>query len=148
MEVKMGTINYARVIVATIVVGILYFIADGVIHGALLSGDYLSTMARLGIESREDPTAYAYFAAFDFGKAFVAVFFYAAARPRFGPGIKTAICAGLFTWLAVEALPAIASMPLPFLDKPHYLKLMALEIVPITLGAILGAWIYREPTSA
>ncbi len=143
----MGTINYARVIVATLVVGIFYFIADGFIHGALLSGDYLATMTRLGIEAEEDPTAYAYFAVFDLGKAFVAVFFYAAARPRFGPGIKTAICAGLFTWLAVEAVPAIASMPFPFFEKSHYLKLMALEIVPVTLGAILGGWLYREPTS-
>lgn len=144
----MGKINYGRVIAGTLLAGVFYFIADGVIHGVLLAGDYLAAMTRLGIPLEGDPTAYAYFAAFDFGKAFVAVFFYAAARPRFGPGIKTAVCSGLFAWLAVEALPSIAAMPFPFFEKSHHLKVMLLEIVPMVIGAILGAWIYREPPAA
>jgi hypothetical protein len=38
---------------------------------------------------------------------FAAVWLYAAIRPRFGPGPKTAICAGLTVWALSYVFPAI-----------------------------------------
>lgn len=143
----MGKINYARVIVGAVIVGVFYFITDGAIHGGLLEADYIAAITGAGKPLQHDSTTYIYFAAFDLGKALVAILFYAAARPRLGAGIKTAAWSGLFAWLAVEALPAIAAMPFPFFEKSHYWKVLLFEIPSMVLGGILGGWIYREPVA-
>ena len=69
---------------------------------------------------------------------------YTAARARFGPGVKTAVWAGVVGWLAIEVLPNLANMPLPFYPKVIYWEWMALEFVPMIVGAIIGGWIYKE----
>jgi hypothetical protein len=140
----MPKINWNRVIVATIVVAIFYFIADGLVHGGLLGPDYEQAMKNAGYKVEQNPIAYAYFAIFDLGKALIAMLIYAASRPRFGPGVKTALFAGLLTWLGVEALPALAQMPFPFFGQTLLWKVIGYELVPMLLGAILGGWIYKE----
>ena len=141
----MGKINYARVMAGTVVAAAFYFVTDGIIHGAVLGPEHMAAIAAAGKPVTHDPTAYAYFIAFDLGKGFVAVLLYAAARPRFGAGVKTAIWCGFITWFATEALPQIAAMPIPFYEKAFYWKWLGLEFVPMVVGAVLGAWVYKEP---
>jgi hypothetical protein len=124
---------------------VLYFAADGFIHGKLLGDEHRAAITGAGKPLKEDPKNYLYFAAFDLGKALVVMLLYTAARARFGPGLTAAIWAGLVAWFAIEMLPNIANMPFPFYDKSTYWKWGALEIVPMVLGAIAGGWIYREP---
>jgi hypothetical protein len=140
----MGKINYGRLILGAIVAGIFFFIADGLIHGKLLEADHKAAITAAGKPLTEDPTSFVYFGVFDLGKGLVVMLLYAAARARFGPGASTAIWAGVVGWLAVEALPNIAAMPLPFYPKMVYWKWITLEIVPMIIGAILGAWVYKE----
>jgi hypothetical protein len=144
----MGRINYARVIAGGILAGSIYFVADAVIHGAFLGDEHLAAIVGAGKPLHHDSSAYAYFAAFDLGKGLVAVLVYAAARPRFGPGVRTALWAGIVAWFASEALPQIAAMPSPFYAKAFYWKWIGLEIVPMAGGAVLGAWVYNEPRAA
>ncbi len=140
----MGKINYGRLIAGAIVAAIFYFIIDGMIHGMLLGQEHMAAIREAGKPVVHDPTAYLYFAAFDLGKGLVVLLIYAAARPRFGPGPSTAIWAGMVGWFAIEALPQIAAMPFPFYEKSFYWRWIALEIVPMVIGAILGVWIYKE----
>ena len=144
----MGKVNYGRVIAGAILAGSVYFIADAIIHGAFLGGEHMAAIIAAGKPLRHNPSSYVYFAAFDLGKGLVAVLGYAAARPRFGPGVRTAIWAGMLAWFATEALPQIAAMPLPFYEKAFYWKWIGLEILPMAGGAVLGAWIYNEPPPA
>lgn len=137
-------INSKHLIISVLVTAVVYFICDGIIHGALLGEDYRAAMTAAGKVIEEDPTAYGYFALFDLGKAFVAMFVYVAARPRFGPGIRLAVLSGLIAWLGVEALPAIGAMPLLLLTKMHYTKVMLFELVPMVAGAVLGGFLYKE----
>jgi hypothetical protein len=139
----MGQINYARVVLAAIVAGIFYFLTDGAIH-TILGPYHMAAITGAGKPLVADPTAYIYFAIFDLGKGLVAMLIYAGARPRFGAGVKTAVWAGIVTWLAVCVFPSIASMPFPFYERIYFWKLMAMSVVPMILGAILGAWLYKE----
>lgn len=143
----MGNINYGRLIAGALLAAVFYFIADGTIHGALLSEYHMAAITNAGYPVKHDPTAYFYFAVFDLGKGLVAMLIYVAARVPCKPGPKTAAVAGLITWLAIEVLPAIAAMPLPFYEKSFYVKIIALELVPMVIGAILGAWVYKERES-
>ncbi len=144
----MQNVNYGRMIAGAILAGIFYFIADGVIHGVFLAGDHIAAITGAGKPLERSSISYVYFALFDLGKGFVAMLVYAAARPRFGAGVKTAVWAGIVAWLAIEALPAVAAMPFPFYEKSFYWKVIALEIAPMVIGAILGAWIYKEASPA
>lgn len=144
----MGNINTTRVALATLFTAVLYFIFDGVIHGAILGPEYEAGIVAAGKTVEHDPSAFGYFALFDLGKALVAMLVYVFARSRLGAGPITAVWAGLIAWLGAEALPAIAQMPFPFYDKWFYVKLIALELVPMVVGAVAGAWVYREETAA
>lgn len=143
----MGRINYGRLIVGALIAAVFYFIADGFIHGALLGKYHMAAISGAGYPLKPDPTAYFYFGLFDLGKGLVAMLIYVAARSRFGAGAKTAVWAGLVTWLAIEVLPSIEWMPFPFYHKSFWVKVIALEILPMVVGAILGAWIYKERES-
>ena len=144
----MGNVNYGRLIAGAVLAGVFYFIADGFVHGALLSEYHMAAITSAGKPVVHDPTAYFYFAVFDLGKGLVAMLIYVAARVPGKPGPKTAVVAGLITWLAIEVLPAIAAMPFPFYEKSFYLKVIAFELVPMVIGAILGAWIYKGPVTS
>lgn len=144
----MGNINTTRLALATLVTAVLYFIFDGVIHGAILGAEHEAAIVGAGKPVEHNPSAFGYFALFDLGKALVAMLVYVFARARLGAGPVTAVWAGLIAWLAVEVLPSIAMMPFPFYSKWFYVKTMALELVPMVVGAVAGAWVYREETSA
>ncbi|MEP6743684.1 MAG: hypothetical protein ABJB61_14395 [bacterium] len=143
----MGKINYGRLILGTLVAGAFYFITDGFIHGALLGKYHVAAIVGAGKPLTADNTAYIYFAAFDLGKGLVAMLIYVAARVPCGPGPKTAVTTGLIAWLAMSVLPSIEWMPFPFYEKIFFVKVMALQLVPMVLGAILGAWLYKEPAA-
>lgn len=68
---------------------------------------------------------------------------YAAIRPRFGPGPRTAVLAGFAVWLLTSWIQltwaAFTQVPLGNLAGPLGTTL------PITLAATLvGAWLYKE----
>src|ERR1044071_6005991 len=139
----MGKTNYGRLILGAVVAGVIYFVCDGTIHGALLGQYHMAAVTRVTPNPTADNTSYIYFALFDLGKGLVAMLIYLAARARCGPGPKTAVWAGLVAWLAVEVLPSIEWMPFPFYEKSFFVKVMALELLPMVLGAVIGAWLYK-----
>jgi hypothetical protein len=72
-----------------------------------------------------------------------AMWLYAAIRPRYGPGPKTASVAGLALWFIggwVDVLwAAFGAVPLEVIVAPLAANL------PITVvAAIVGAWLYKE----
>ena len=74
----------------------------------------------------------------------VLIFFYAAARSRFGPGPKTATVVAVALWLGstVVALIGYSMMGL----YPHTLVIQwgAVGLVEMVLAAMVGGWLYRE----
>jgi hypothetical protein len=140
----MGNVNYGRLIAGALLAGVFFFIADGFIHGALLGRFHMAAVANAGYPLTSDNTAYIYFVLFDLGKGLVAMLIYVAARVPCRPGPRTAAIAGLIAWLAIEVLPSIEWMPFPFYDESFWVKVMVLELVPMVVGAVLGAWIYKE----
>ena len=71
-----------------------------------------------------------------------AVWLYAAIRPRFGPGAKTATCAAAATWFFGSFLSGIAMWNLTIL--PLSVKEMALSLIASILAVLAGAAVYKE----
>ena len=79
-----------------------------------------------------------------FTNGFAAVWFYTAARARYGPGPKTAFLVGFVFWLGGWLL-AVIPYGLLGLFPTGMLALWAIMgLVALVLATLVGAWIYRE----
>src|SRR5262249_3778596 len=76
-----------------------------------------------------------------------AIWLYAAFRPRFGPGVKTAVLTGFGFWLLTTVLRTIddAGGGYPFLYPTGLLAILVFVcLVQYITASVAGAWIYRE----
>jgi len=69
---------------------------------------------------------------------------YVAIRPRFGPGWRTALYAGLIVWFfAYPVMTTIValtfSLPVQFTTQ-----IIVTHLIPLCLATEVGAWLYRE----
>ena len=72
------------------------------------------------------------------------IWFYAAIRPRYGPGPKTAVCAGFPMWMIAHLVSGLYWGQLLGLA----IGLVALNevttLVVVVVATLAGAWLYRE----
>ncbi len=80
-----------------------------------------------------------------FALGLLAAWTYAAIRPRFGPGPKTAICAGLAVW-AMSYLYAGVYVYAGIVILPAKLAWLPVVwgLVELPLATLAGAWLYKE----
>jgi hypothetical protein len=74
----------------------------------------------------------------------VLVLGYACIRTRLGPGVKTAIVAGLFAWFGVYFYSGIINSVFLGIPGGTIIMLLVWGLVEYALGAIAGAWLYKE----
>ena len=73
------------------------------------------------------------------------IWIYAAIRPRFGAGVKTAIYAGLAVWVVGVLIPNLSFMWVTGLFGRHLTAYTTLGgLVEIVVAAIAGASLYKE----
>jgi hypothetical protein len=137
--------NTGKVVVGGLVAGIVFNIGDFVINTMLLTADNAAFLTRLGI----DPAAMESFAGIapwiviDLLFGLLVVWTYAAIRPRLGPGVSTAIIAGLIPYLgATLVLAGFTSMGV--FPVAMFIKGSIASLINTSIGAVAGAWVYTE----
>lgn len=75
------------------------------------------------------------------------VFFYAAARSRFGPGPRTAVIVAVALWVAAYLLSLLGYQMIGLYPSGMLVLWGAVGLVELILAGLLGAWIYREGAS-
>jgi len=140
--------NIGRLILGGIVAGIIYFLGDGVVHGVLLKQHWAAILAAINIDAEKALKTPQILGIYDLLKGLVAVWIYAAIRPRFGAGAGTAVIAGIITWVAAIPVPLIGLLPMKFFDAGFVGLWSAYAIVPMIVGSVVGAWLYREGATA
>lgn len=71
------------------------------------------------------------------------VWLYAAIRPRFGPGARTAVIAAVVFW-AITLIAEAAYQALGLWPWWLFAVNKSTDLAAITLGTLAGAWLYRE----
>jgi hypothetical protein len=95
----MGKINFGRVLLGGLVAGLILNIGEYLLNDKVLAKEMAELFRRCGFP--KPGTNFIVIAVvITFVLGIVIVFGYAAIRPRFGPGPKTAIIAGLLAWFA------------------------------------------------
>ena len=143
----MTRINWARLIVGTLIAAIIMFLTDGFIHEAILKTDWQAVYAGLRTaEPAEHGASMAYFAVFEVGRAFTAMLFYVTMRALFGAGPKTAVLAGIAGWIAFSLTGPAQFIPLGFFSNVLWLKVGAIQLVTSIVATIAGAALYKDAT--
>lgn len=139
----MGNINLGRVLLGGLLAGLVLNIVDYVVYGVVMAGDLEVAMRDLGRE----PIASAqilWFVILDFLYGILLVYLYAAIRPRFGPGARTAVIAGLLVWVGAALLHSLAEMQMGFFPARFYVIGVVVALIALPVAAVAGAWLYKE----
>ena len=139
----MTGINWRRVVLGGLVAGLVANAFDFAITTYFLKTEFTSMLARLNVDEAATQVWIPVFAAADFVWGILLVFTYAAIRPRFGPGPKTALVGGFMSWL-VLAIFSILLMAMGLHTPSSYLKSSALYLVAALVSSVAGAALYKE----
>jgi hypothetical protein len=140
----MGKINVGRLIVGGIVAGIAIDILDYFVDGVWLAQRWADGMALLG-KPGFSQIQIILFNVIGLLTGIVAIWVYAAIRPRFGAGIKTAVIAGLAVWILTTLLPNLSFMHVGHLFSNHLTVYTTLGgLAEAVFGTVAGASVYKE----
>lgn len=141
----MARINWGRLILGGLVAAIMMFFADGFIHERLVSADWRAVYAGLNAaEPEPHGSSMVYFALFELGRGLIAMMFYATMRTHFGPGPKTAVLAGIASWVAFSLTGPAQFIPLGFFSTALWMKVGAMHLVTSIVSTIVGAAMYKD----
>lgn len=136
-------INVGRVLLGGIVAGIILSVGEFVLNDVVLTAqmkDFFTT------HKFSEPASSFMFVAIGLTivLGIVIVLGYAAIRPRFGPGPKTAIIAALFAWFGVYLYSGILNGMLFGVPTNTLLIILVWGLVEYIIAALAGAALYKE----
>lgn len=138
----MGKINWVRVLPGGLLGGVIIIAIDIFVNGVIFGDEWQAALKALG--HSPSPSGLVYLVIFGFLAGISMVWLYAAARPRFGPGAKTAVLTGFAFWIFGYALPALGHLGFG-LFPPRLLIISALTgLAEAILASLAGAWLYKE----
>ncbi len=127
----MGKINWGRVVLGGLLAGVVLNVVDWLTYGVWLKADMAAAMQALGKQPGAMDSA-------------IPLWVYAAIRPRFGAGAKTAVIAGLAVWFFVGLLHAIGESPMGFMPQRLMMIGTCVALVSIPVATVVGAYVYKE----
>lgn len=139
----MGSINLGRVLLGGFVAGVIINVFEYLLNGVLLADQWPGIMAAINRPplSMHDIVI---FNLMGFIEGIVAVWTYAAIRPRFGAGVKTAVYAAGLTWVTAYFLATVTPLVMGVFSHRLAIVLLAGGLVEIVVATIVGAWLYKE----
>ena len=139
----MTKINFTRVILGGLLAGLILNIGDYLLHVPVMGEQWKAAMAMYNM-SEPDTTAIVWFMIMDFIIGIAMVWLYAAIRPRFGAGVRTAIVSGIAVWYFgwFWHMGGLIAMGI----YPQSLVMLTLiwGFFQMTIAAVAGAWLYKE----
>ena len=139
----MGKINLAKVVLGGLVAGLVINIGEFVLNEPILGTQWRTAMESLNREPIGNQ-AIAVFVTLGFLLGILCVYTYAAIRPRFGAGPKTALCAGLLVWTLTYLYGGISMMPMELFPSKLLVIGMVWGLVEIPIATVVGARLYSE----
>ena len=138
----MGKINLSRVILGGILAGIVVNISEFLLHQVVMKAQEAEVMKTLGKPMPEGGGVILVWLLWGFAWGIVAVWLYAAIRPRYGPGPGTAARAGVAAWFFCCLLSTVTMTNLGLL--PFSAVELFWNLVQDIVAVIAGAWVYKE----
>ena len=136
--------NWGRIILGGLAAGVVINISAATLHEGILKDTWSAAMQELGKSGEFGGGQDAMFVVMGFLIGIALVWLYAAIRPRYGAGPKTAMCAGAATWLLAYALPSIGQIAMDLWPLGALLAAIAWGLVEMIPAGLAGGWLYKE----
>jgi hypothetical protein len=143
-------INTQKVLIggfaAGVVLNVIDFVVNMFILGARMKAESDAFKPGLSDQMNKGSTMVSYII-MDFILGFALVWTYAAIRPRFGPGLKTASYAALLFWILGGVFYS-GYMMMGMTSSGLWWTLAFVALVNFLAAASVGAWLYSEEGAA
>ena len=141
----MAGVNTGKIVAGGLLAGLVLNIGDFLINAVIMAADFRAGLERLGLDPgvMESSSVALTWIVVDFLLGLLLVWTYAAMRPRFGPGPKTALLAA-FPIFAGITLIMLGLTNMGFFTMGIFVKSTVFSAINTAIGAVAGAWLYRE----
>jgi hypothetical protein len=138
----MGKINLGRVILGGLLAGLIISISEYVLNTYVMAADTSELLQRLGL-AEIGTNQIVGFIVLTFVLGIVMIWLYAAIRPRFGAGVKTAIIAAVVVWI-FGLLSGLSDVIVGLIPAGTLVLPAVWGLVETIVAAVAGAWVYQE----
>ncbi len=139
----MGKINMGRVILGGLLAGLIINLGEFLLNGVILSQE-LEDMMRTLNKPAVGGSQIAVFVVMGFVLGILIVWIYAAIRPRYGAGAKTAVCAALIAWALAYLYTGVGQAQMGIFPTRLLIIGTVWGLVELLIAAVAGAWLYKE----
>lgn len=139
----MRSINMKRVLLGGLLAGLIINIGESILNIPLMGAQLEAATTALGLEP-VGGAAIGIMMTAVFFLGIAGVWLYAAMRPRFGAGPRTALLAGLAVWFFAALYPSIGFIAMGLFPTSLVLVGIAWTFVEMPLAVMAGSWVYRE----
>ena len=139
----LGGMNLKRIILGGLAAGLLYDIFE-ITLSRFIAGEQFETELNAIRHTPPSAAGYAFFCAWGFVIGIIGVCLYAAVRPRFGPGPRTAARVAISLWVIGDLMPHLGSAFMGIFTLNLMLKFALQQLVFMLASVIFGAWLYKE----
>ncbi len=150
----MSKINLMRVALGGLLTGVVLNVLHYVLNGPILGDQWAAATESLGRGIPEGAGVMILvhhvgyvtwnFVIWNFLMGIALVWFYAAVRPRFGPGAKAAVFAGLAVWFVVWLLGFGGTLLAGMIPTSGVAITLVWGLFQVPIATVAGAWLYRE----
>jgi hypothetical protein len=139
----MGGINVARVLIGGIVAGVVANAGDYLVEQVILVEDGTQLAQRLNLDPAQVQASATTWIVGSFIYGILLVFAYAAMRPRFGPGPRTAVIAAVTLYLPITVV-LMGFMSMGIFVQDAFMRSAGLHLVTALAASLAGAAVYKE----
>jgi hypothetical protein len=140
----MGKTNWKRVLLGGLLAGFVSIILHILVVAPYLEDDWISVLESLNPNYQMTPAKQGLLTISTFISTILAVWLYAAIRPRYGAGPKTAVIAGIAAWIMRVLLPAVSWGATGLFPIKLFVIEDILYLIICIVATLAGAWVYKE----
>jgi hypothetical protein len=142
----MTQINMQRVALGALAAGAVIFVAEG-IFSQFYMGPMQASLEAYNLSMDVTVSGFVLAALVSLLIGFALVWFYAAVRPRFGPGPKAAALVSVVLWLG-GYVPSVLGFKMMGMFTDWLLVFWALTgLIEVIVATMVGGWLYMESES-
>jgi len=144
----MARVNLGKVLVGGLIAGVVINISEFVLNMMVIGDASRAAMQQLGLPDEPGGAAMTLYIVLGFVLGILAVWLYAAIRPRYGPGPRTALLAGAAAWALFYGLCSITYLAAGMWPTGLIVIGLLWGFVEMAVATTIGAKLYTEAESA
>ena len=139
----MGRINTKSVVVGGLIAGLVINISESILNIPVMGAELEASLKVLNLPPVAGG-AVAVFIVGGFALGLVLVWLYAAIRPRFGAGPKTAFISAVVLWFLAYFWPSLGLGLMGYMPGKLLMVGVVWGLAEVIIAALVGGWFYTE----